>query len=80
LVLHVYFYNVCYHEECYIETGAQAVCYTRGVPAMIGTKLFAFGIWQGNGVFNMEEFVAKPFMEELNSLGLPWKFIEMTPS
>ncbi|MCW1652422.1 hypothetical protein OLV95_08090, partial [Campylobacter jejuni] len=37
-------------------------------------------IWQGKGVFNMEEFDAKPFMEELNSQGLPWKIIEMTPS
>ncbi|MCW1588845.1 saccharopine dehydrogenase family protein, partial [Campylobacter jejuni] len=48
--------------------------------AMIGTKLIAKGIWQGKGVFNMEEFDAKPFMEELNSQGLPWKIIEMTPS
>ncbi|EEL0764907.1 saccharopine dehydrogenase family protein, partial [Campylobacter coli] len=76
----VYIYNVCNHEECYKETGAQAVSYTTGVPAMIGTKLIAKGIWQGKGVFNMEEFDAKPFMEELNSQGLPWKIIEMTPS
>lgn len=61
----VYIYNVCNHEECYKETGAQAVSYTTGVPAMIGTKLIAKGIWQGKGVFNMEEFDAKPFMEEL---------------
>ncbi|MFG5142493.1 saccharopine dehydrogenase family protein, partial [Campylobacter lari] len=62
----VYIYNVCNHEECFKETGAQAVSYTTGVPAMIGTKLIAKGIWQGQGVFNMEEFNAKAYMDELN--------------
>ena len=76
----VYIYNVCQHEECYKETGAQAVSYTTGVPAMIGAKLVAKGIWSGKGVKNMEEFDAKPFMDELNSQGLPWKILEMKPS
>lgn len=75
----VYIYNVCDHEKCYAETGAQAVSYTTGVPAMIGAKLVAKGIWGGKGVFNMEEFDAKPFMDELMAQGLPWKIIEMTP-
>ena len=73
----VYIYNVCQHEDCYAETGAQAVSYTTGVPAMIGAKLVAKGIWAGKGVFNMEEFEAKPFMDELNANGLPWEMIEM---
>lgn len=73
----VYIYNVCQHEDCYAETGAQAVSYTTGVPAMIGAKLVAKGIWAGSGVFNMEEFDAKPFMDELNANGLPWEMIEM---
>ena len=76
----VYIYNVCQHEACYKETGAQAVSYTTGVPAMIGAKLVAKGIWSGDGVKNMEEFDAKPFMDELNSQGLPWKILEMKPS
>lgn len=75
----VYIYNVCDHEICFAETGAQAVSYTTGVPAMIGAKLVAKGIWSGKGVFNMEEFDAKPFMDELMIQGLPWKIIEMTP-
>ncbi|QKF65358.1 saccharopine dehydrogenase family protein [Campylobacter corcagiensis] len=75
----VYIYNVCDHEECYAETGAQAVSYTTGVPAMIGAKMIAKGIWSGKGVFNMEEFDAKPFMDELMTQGLPWKIIEMMP-
>ncbi|ELG8494189.1 saccharopine dehydrogenase family protein [Campylobacter upsaliensis] len=75
----VYIYNVCNHEECFKETGAQAVSYTTGVPAMIGAKLIARGIWSGVGVKNMEEFDAKAFMDELNTQGLPWKILEMKP-
>lgn len=75
----IYIYNVCDHEKCYAETGAQAVSYTTGVPAMIGTKMIAEGKWTAKGVFNMEEFDAKPFMDELNKQGLPWEIIEMMP-
>ena len=75
----VYIYNVCDHESCYAETGAQAVSYTTGVPAMIGSLMVAKGIWSGKGVFNMENFDAKPFMDELNKQGLPWEVIEMKP-
>ena len=75
----IYIYNVCDHQECYRETGAQAVSYTTGVPAMIGAKMILEGKWAGKGVFNMEHFDAKPFMDELNVQGLPWKIIEMKP-
>ena len=75
----IYIYNVCDHQECYRETGAQAVSYTTGVPAMIGAKMMLQGKWAGKGVFNMEQFDAKPFMDELNTQGLPWKIIEMQP-
>ena len=73
----VYIYNVCDHQECYKETGAQAVSYTTGVPAMIGSKMLYKGIWDGKGVFNIEEFEAKPFMDELMTQGLPWKILEL---
>lgn len=73
----VYIYNVCDHQECYRETGAQAVSYTTGVPAMIGTKMLYKGIWDGKGVFNIEEFDAKPFMDELMTQGLPWKILDL---
>ena len=75
----IYIYNVCDHQECFRETGAQAVSYTTGVPAMIGAKMMLEGKWAGKGVFNMEQFDAKPFMDELNTQGLPWKIIEMKP-
>lgn len=75
----VYIYNVCDHQTCYRELGSQAISYTTGVPAMIGAKMILEKKWVGKGVFNMEQFDAKPFMDELNVQGLPWKIIEMKP-
>lgn len=73
----VYIYNICDHEECYKETLAQAVSYTTGVPAMIGSKLIYNGTWDGKGVFNIEEFDANVFMDEMMHQGLPWKVIDL---
>ena len=67
-----YIYNVCDHEESYKETGSQAISYTTGVPAMIGTAMVASGTWSGPGVFNVEEFDPDPYMEALNKYGLPF--------
>lgn len=72
----VYIYNVCDHEKCYLETGSQAVSYTTGVPAMIGVKLLAQGLWKKPGVWNVEQLDPDPFMADLNIYGLPWKKIE----
>jgi len=44
---------------------------------MIGAKLILEGIWQGKGVFNIEEFDPDPFMDELNTQGLPWQVMEL---
>jgi saccharopine dehydrogenase (NAD+, L-lysine-forming) len=49
------------------------VSYTTGVPAMIGAALMVQGIWKGRGVFNMEQLDPDPFMDMLNTHGLPWK-------
>ncbi len=73
----VYIYQVSDHEKCYAEVLSQGVSYTTGVPAMIGAKLILEEIWQGKGVFNMEEFDPDPFMEELNKQGLPWQVMEL---
>lgn len=68
-----YLYNVCDHQECYKELGSQAISYTTGVPAMIGTMLVINGLWNKPGVYNLEELDPDPFMEALNKWGLPWK-------
>lgn len=67
-----YVYNVCDHQECYREVGSQAISYTTGVPAMIGAMMVLTGKWQKPGVFNVEEFDPDPFMDALNTYGLPW--------
>ena len=34
--------------------------------------MVAGGTWNKAGVFNVEEFDPDPFMEQLNTQGLPW--------
>ncbi|MBA3026734.1 MAG: saccharopine dehydrogenase family protein [Sulfurimonas sp.] len=73
----IYIYQVKDHEECFKETNSQGVSYTTGVPAMIGAKLMLKGIWTGTGVFNMEQMDPDPFMDEMNTQGLPWQIKEL---
>lgn len=73
----IYIYQVKDHEECYAEVKSQGVSYTTGVPAVIGAKLMVEGKWSGTGVFNMEQLDPDPFMDEMNTQGLPWNVIEM---
>lgn len=68
-----YLYNICDHQEAYQETGAQAVSYTTGVPAMIGAAMVLQGHWKKPGVHNLEELNPDPFMAALNQFGLPWQ-------
>ncbi|MBN1521280.1 MAG: saccharopine dehydrogenase family protein [Candidatus Aureabacteria bacterium] len=68
-----YIYNICDHEACYREVGAQAISYTTGVPAMIGAKLMLQNTWREKGVFNLEQLDPQPFLEDLNAYGLPWE-------
>lgn len=73
----VYIYNICDHAECYRETGAQAISYTTGTPAMIGTKLIVQGKWKMPGVWNLEQLDPDPFMEDLKTYGLPWHCVNL---
>ena len=68
----IFIYNVCDHQECYKELGSQAISYTTGVPAMIGTALVASGIWNKRGTLTTDEFDPDPYMDMLNKFGLPW--------
>ena len=68
----IFIYNVCDHQACYRELGSQAISYTTGVPAMIGTALVLNGIWKKPGVFTTDEFDPDPYMDMLNEYGLPW--------
>ena len=70
-------FNICDHEECFREVGSQAVSYTTGVPAMIGAAMMIRGHWLAPGVWNTEELDPDPFMDMLNSQGLPWQVREL---
>ena len=72
----IFIYNVCDHQECYKEVESQAISYTTGVPAMIGTMMVVNGNWNRPGVFTVEEFDPDPYMEALNKWGLPWNVVE----
>jgi saccharopine dehydrogenase (NAD+, L-lysine-forming) len=67
-----YVYNNCDHAKAYQEVGSQAISYTTGVPAVIGSLMVVNGIWNQPGVFNVEQFDPDPFMKLLGDLGLPW--------
>ena len=73
----LYIKNICDHEAAYEETGNQAVSYTTGVPAMVGSAMMLTGKWRGEGVFNMEQFDPDPFLEMLGANGLPWTVEEL---
>lgn len=70
-------YNVCDHAETNKEVSAQAVSYTTGVPPVSGAAMFFKGEWSGAGVFNVEQFPAKPFLEDVAKRGLPWHVIDV---
>lgn len=67
-----YVYNNCSHQAAFDEVQGQGVAYTTGVPAVIGAKMMLEGKWERAGVYNVEEFNPDPFMEDLNTYGLPW--------
>mgnify|MGYP000656735170 CR=1 FL=1 len=70
-------YNVCDHAETFREVSAQAVSYTTGVPPVSGAKMLFTGAWNGPGVFNVEQFPARPFLEDVAKRGLPWHVIDV---
>lgn len=74
----VYIYNICDHEKCYEEVKSQAISYTTGVPAMIGAMMMLKKTWTGEGVYNMEQMDPDPFMDALNSCGLPWRDVVLS--
>jgi len=71
----VFIYNNCSHQMAYQDAKAQGVSFTTGVPASIGGRLLAQGVWKKPGVWNMEQFDPDPFMDLLPQLGLPWELV-----
>ncbi|MDP7346919.1 MAG: saccharopine dehydrogenase C-terminal domain-containing protein, partial [Phycisphaeraceae bacterium] len=69
-------YNNCDHAKAFDETGAQAVSYTTGVPAMLGAKLMLQNTWRRPGVFNVEQLDPDPFLADMTKHGLPWHIVD----
>jgi saccharopine dehydrogenase (NAD+, L-lysine-forming) len=75
----IYIFNICDHEACFAEVGSQAISYTTGVPAMIGAKQILGKLWNTPGVWNIEQLDPDAFMADLQTHGLPWTVVELTP-
>ena len=67
----VFIYNVADHAEAYQEVGSQGISYTAGVPAVAAAILIANGEWDVEKMVNVEELPPKPFINLLNTMGLP---------
>ncbi|QLF92690.1 saccharopine dehydrogenase family protein [Pseudomonas sp. ABC1] len=67
----VFIYNVADHEEAYAETDSQGISYTAGVPPVAAARLIARGQWDAQRMVNVEELPPEPFLELLDSMGLP---------
>lgn len=74
-----YVYNNCKHQDAFNDVKGQGVAYTTGVPAMLGAKLMATGVWFKPGVWNVEELDPDPFMEQVGGYGLPWNEVVGEP-
>lgn len=75
-----YMYNISDHQECFYETGAQAISYTTAIPAVAGALQILSGAWKRAGVFNVEELPPEPFLDELDRLGLPCVITSNVPT
>lgn len=72
----IFIYNVCDHEACYKEVESQAISYTAGVPPVAAAVLIAKGTWDVKTMVNVEELNPDPFIELLDTMGLPTEICE----
>jgi saccharopine dehydrogenase-like NADP-dependent oxidoreductase len=71
-------YNVADHKEAYEEVGAQGISYTAGVPPVAAAILIADGTWDVGAMVNVEELDPRPFINLLNTMGLPSRIKDET--
>lgn len=72
----IFIYNSCDHADCYNELESQAISYTAGVPPVAAAILVASGEWDVRQMVNVEELNPTPFINLLNTMGLPTEIIE----
>jgi saccharopine dehydrogenase-like NADP-dependent oxidoreductase len=66
----VFIYNICDHQEAYLDVSSQAIAFTAGVPAVAAAVLVARGDWDVKTMANVEELDPEPFLYILNEMGL----------
>jgi len=67
----VFVYNVADHKDAFEEVGSQGISYTAGVPPVAAAMLIANGTWDTGTMVNVEELDPRPFLEILDTIGLP---------
>jgi saccharopine dehydrogenase-like NADP-dependent oxidoreductase len=73
-----YLYNVADHETVYAALGVQATAYQTGIPPVIAATLISEGTWTGAGVVTPEQMNPDPFLERLETFGMPWRIRDDT--
>ena len=75
----IFIYSTCDHQDCYRDTGSQAISYTTGVPAMTAAILMARGTWAPQTMVNVEELDPDPFLDLMAQLGIGWRVMDLPP-
>ena len=74
----VLIYNVADHKDAYTEVGSQGISYTAGVPPVAAALLIADGVWDVGQMANVEDLDPAPFINLLNTIGLPTRIKDTT--
>jgi len=76
----IFLYNISDHAAAYLETGAQGISYTAGVPPVAAALLIAQGVWDVGRMVNVEQLPAQPFIDVMDKIGLPTQILEGAPN
>jgi saccharopine dehydrogenase (NAD+, L-lysine-forming) len=71
----LYIFNNCSHQMAYQDAKAQAVSYTTGVPAALGTSLIARGNLEEAGCMEHGVVRSRSVPLRVGPLGLPWEVV-----
>lgn len=74
----VLIYNVADHKDAFDEVGSQGISYTAGVPPVAAALLIADGVWDVGQMANVEDMDPAPFINLLNTIGLPTRIKDAT--
>lgn len=75
----IFIYSSLQHQAAYSDLGAQAISYTTAIPMLTAALLIVRGDWRVGRLVNAEELPAKPFLQLMPALGIPWAMREENP-